>query len=310
MNNLRSTQTAPGVGLQTFSSTIAGLWSCMRPSQWVKNGFVLSALLFSGNLFHPVLALHALIAVAAFSAAASGVYLWNDSVDWRQDLAHPEKSKRPIPSGMLSPATARLWGLILIATALLSSFLVLKPACGWILSAYVLMNVAYTFGLKHVAILDIMFIAVGFVLRVILGAAAINVTSSQWLLMCTFLLALFLGIAKRRQELVTMGGDHANHRRVLSDYDLSWLDQAASIVAGATIVAYALYTMAPETKARFGSENLIFTLPFVVYGILRYLYIMQKTSEAGNPTKALLFDRHLLGCVLGWIAACGSIIYL
>jgi 4-hydroxybenzoate polyprenyltransferase len=280
----------------------------MRPSQWIKNGFVLIPLIFSSNLNQPSLALREMLVFAAFCLVASGVYLWNDGLDWKSDLAHPDKRTRPIPSGQLSAGVALTLGPLFVLAGI---------AAGWLfgvttvalLASYAAINVLYSLSLKHWAIVDLMCIAVGFVLRVGAGAAAIHVEASHWLLMCTFLLALFLGIAKRRQEIVLLAGDSSRHRRVLDHYMVPWLDQAGTIVAAATIVAYALYTVAPETQARFGTDHLIYTLPFVIYGILRYLKLVHDEEQTGNPTGALLTDKPLLTCLAGWILACAWIIY-
>lgn len=295
-------------GAEAGRSTIRGLLECMRPAQWIKNGFVLAPLVFSANLNRPLLVWREFLAVALFCAAASGVYLWNDSVDWKSDLAHPEKRLRPIPSGRLNPWVAATFGSLLLASALLSAFL-LNRTTGLLLSGYIALNFLYSFWWKHVSILDLMCIAVGFVFRVMAGASAIEVQASHWLLMCTFLLALFLGIAKRRHEVVTLERESSKHRRVLLDYELAWLDQAATLLSGATVVAYALYTVSPDTQARFGTDALIYTLPFVVFGILRYLQLTHAGGRTGNPTAALLSDRLLIGCLAGWVLTCALVIY-
>jgi len=293
---------------RTSVFTIAGLIRCMRPAQWIKNGFVLVPLVFSNKLTSPPLALREVLVFAAFCLVASGIYLWNDGLDWKSDLAHPDKRTRPIPSGQLSAAFALAFGPVLVLAGI-GAGLALGVWTFVLLASYAAINVFYSVSLKHVAIVDLMCIATGFVLRVGAGAAAIEVEASHWLLMCTFLLALFLGIAKRRQEIVLLAGDSARHRRVLDHYTVPWLDQAGTIVAAATIVAYALYTVAPETQARFGTDRLIYTLPFVIYGILRYLRLVQDEERAGNPTGALLTDRPLLTCLGGWILVCAWIIY-
>ena len=295
-----------GIGLATQA---AGLLEAMRPAQWIKNGFVLAPLIFSSNLAATTPLVRALLAVATFCLAASGVYLWNDSLDWRADLVHPDKRSRPIPSGRLSVAMALASGSVFLGAALAMAFS-LNPATGLLLSIYVGLNLLYSVWLKHAPIVDLMCIALGFVLRVMAGSAAIGVIASHWLLMCTFLLALFLGVAKRRQEVVKLAGDSARHRSVLVNYTLPWLDQASTLVAGATVVAYALYSVAPETQARFRTDHLIYTLPFVLFGILRYLQLVHEGDRTGNPTGALLTDKQLLGCVSLWVLACVAIIYL
>jgi 4-hydroxybenzoate polyprenyltransferase len=300
-----ATQQSTAIG----ASTLVGLLESMRPVQWMKNAFVLAPLIFSGNLANSELGLKALAAFVAFSIAASGIYLWNDSLDWRSDLNHPEKRRRPIPSGRLSPALATICGSVLLLTAVSSSFLLNWPS-GLLLCGYVVLNALYSTWLKHVAIVDLMCIALGFVMRVMNGAAAISVECSHWLLMCTFLLALFLAIAKRRQELVALPGNSVTYRRVLTNYSVAWLDQAATLVSGSAVVAYALYAVSSETQQKFGTDRLIYTLPVVVFGILRYLHLTHTGDQAGNPTSALLTDKQLLVCVAGWVLVCTAIIYL
>jgi len=293
----------------TGSSSFTGLVECMRPVQWIKNGFVLAPLIFSKYLTDLGMDLRALAAFAAFCMAASAIYLLNDSLDWRADRNHPEKSRRPIPSGRLSPQVAATSGVVLAVGAVLIAFAI-NWITGWVVLGYALLNSLYSLRLKHVAIVDVMCIAIGFVLRVEGGGAAIGVTCSHWLLMCTFLLALFLGIAKRRQELATPSLDGSGtHRRVLSTYSMAWLDQALTLVGGAAVVSYALYAVSAETIARFGTDRLIYTLPFVVFGILRYLHMVHSSNQTGNPTSALIADKQLLGCVMGWVAVCAGVIY-
>ncbi len=290
-------------------SGLAALLECMRPVQWLKNGFVLAPLVFSSNLAEPQFLFRALAAFGVFCLSASGIYLWNDVFDWRSDLKHPEKCRRPIPSGRLAPGIALTAGSILLIAALAWGFTLNRPT-GFVVSSYVAVSLSYSLFLKHTAIVDLMCIALGFVFRVVTGSTAIGVSPSHWLLMCTFLLALFLGIAKRRQEIVTLNAASGQHRRVLADYSLPWLDQAGTIVSGATVVAYALYTVSPETQARFHTDHLIYTLPFVLFGILRYLHMIHNGDRTGNPTSALIADRQLLLCVAGWFLACTGIIYL
>jgi 4-hydroxybenzoate polyprenyltransferase len=294
----------------TGSSTFAGLIECMRPVQWIKNGFVLAPLIFSRNLTDPAMDLRALAAFASFCLAASAIYLLNDSLDWRADRNHPAKQRRPIPSGRLSPQVAAASGVVLAVAAVLSAFLI-NRATGWVVLGYALLNSLYSLRLKHVAIVDMVCISVGFVLRVEGGGVAIDVACSHWLLMCMFLLALFLAIAKRRQEAGIPSLDAAGtHRPVLATYHVAWLDQAATLVGGAAVVSYALYAVSPETLARFGTDRLIYTLPFVVFGILRYLHMVQASDLTGNPTSALIADKQLLACVSGWVAVCAAVIYL
>jgi 4-hydroxybenzoate polyprenyltransferase len=290
-------------------STFAALLECARPIEWVKNSFVLAPLLFSTHLNQGELVLSGLMACIAFCLAASGIYLWNDLVDWRADLAHPEKKTRPIPSGRLSVATAAISGTLILISGVAVGLRINAPT-GLLLCSYVGVNLLYSRWLKHVPILDFMCIALGFVLRVLAGATAVHVQPSHWLLMCTFLLALSLAVAKRRQELVMLDKNSSNHRRVLDHYSLPWLDQVGTALAGATIVAYALYTVSLETQERFGTDRLIYTLPFVIYGILRYLHLVHTSDRTGNPSRLLVSDRPLLICVSVWALICTAIIYL
>ncbi len=290
------------------NASLMALIEAMRPAQWVKNAFVLSPLIFSGKLGSSSHYGSAAGVLTAFCFVASGVYLWNDTLDWKSDTNHPEKKNRPIPSGRLSPPYAAMAGTTAATAGLALAYLVNLPT-GLLLTAYLVLNVLYSLWLKHVIIVDLLCIACGFVIRVVAGATAIHVAFSHWLLMCTFLIALFLGIAKRRQELVVLEAGSGKHRRVLDDYKLAWFDQAATLVSASALVSYALYSVAPETQARFGTDKLIYTLPFVVFGILRYLHMAHSGDRTGNPTDALVTDRPLLICVAGWILACAVIIY-
>ncbi len=281
----------------------------MRPAQWLKNGFVLSPLVFAGKLLDSHLVVKEMLAFGAFCLAASGVYLWNDALDWRNDLRHPAKRIRPIPSGRLSTTAAALWGLVLLSAGILIAAS-LNSRTSLVVGCYAVVQVLYCLWLKHILILDLMCIAVGFTLRVLAGATAIEVEASHWVLICTFLLALVLGIAKRRLEIVLLAENSAEHRPVLLNYTLPWLDQAGTMLSGATVVAYALYAVSPETQAKFGSDRLIYTLPFVIYGILRYQYLAHAGEQTGDPTAALLTDRPLLACILAWAITCAAIIYL
>lgn len=294
---------------RTARSQTGAVVEGMRPQQWVKNGFVLLPLIFAGKLLSPEVVTRGLAALAAFSLTASGVYLLNDVADWRADLAHPSKKSRPIPSGRLATSVAAMWGLLLLIAGIALGFAISRPT-GFLIAAYVLVQILYTQYIKHVMILDLMCISTGFVMRVLAGSTAVQVKPSHWLLICTFLLSLFLGVGKRRQETERLGRDSARSRPVLLAYNLPWLDQVATALSGATVLAYALYTVAPETEARFGSDRLMYTLPFVVYGILRYLHLMRSGDQTGNPAEALLRDWPLISCVSGWAVTCAAIIYL
>jgi 4-hydroxybenzoate polyprenyltransferase len=279
----------------------------MRPEQWLKNGFVLAPVVFSGLVGDADAWLRTILAVVAFCAASSAVYLVNDVIDREADRSHPIKQSRPIASGEVSVATALVVAVILVAAAVGISLWL----GGWfpaVLVAYIVLVLLYSAVLKRVVFLDVLVVAAGFVLRVVGGAVAIHVPVSRWILVVAYLLALYLALGKRRSELVLLGGDAGNHRAVLGHYTLPMVDQAISVVLGATVLAYALYTVAPDTVAKVGSEGLLATVPIVLYGLFRYLYLLHKHELGGSPTRALLTDRPLLVCVVIWLAVAAWVI--
>jgi 4-hydroxybenzoate polyprenyltransferase len=280
------------------------LLRALRPSQWTKNAVVLAAYFFArwdaGQQaqvvgWRPLLA--ALEAAALFCLASSAVYLVNDVCDVEADRAHPQKRLRPVAAGTLSPAAALGAAALLLAVSLAGAWRV-RPAFTGLLAAYLALQGAYMLGLKRLAFVDVFVIAGGFVLRATAGALALDVRLSPWLLLCTFLLALFLALCKRRHEKLLLEGDEAKHRAALGGYDRRTLDQALAITGGATIVCYAMYTLSRETVERFGTDRLGLTIPFVVFGILRYLDLVYRRDEGGRPEKVLLTDRVLLATVL------------
>jgi 4-hydroxybenzoate polyprenyltransferase len=280
----------------------------MRPSHWVKNLFLFAALIFSGRLLYLGDFLLTLVGFALFSLGSSGIYLLNDIADIEKDRLHPEKCHRPIPSGQLSVTTAAFAATILLLLASIGSFFI-DYHFGIVAVAYILTNIAYSFYLKNVVILDVMSIAISFVLRVVGGAAIIGVPSSEWLILCTLLLSLFLGFAKRRHELLVLEEKATDHRAVLEHYSPYFLDQMTAIVTASTVMSYALYTISDETVRKFHTKSLIYTVPFVLYGIFRYLYLVHKKEGGGNPTKILLTDVPLILNVLAWVLVCAYIIY-
>ncbi len=279
----------------------------MRPEQWLKNGFVLAPIVFSGLVGDPDAWLRTLLAVVAFCAASSAVYLVNDVIDREADRSHPIKKSRPIASGEISVTTALAVAVVLAAVAIAIAVWL----GGWfpaVLIAYITLVLLYSAVLKRAVFLDVLVVAAGFVLRVVGGAVAINVPVSSWILVVAYLLALYLALGKRRSELVLLGGEAGNHRVVLGHYTLPMVDQAISVVLGATVLAYALYTVAPDTVAKVGSEGLLATVPIVLYGLFRYLYLLHKHELGGSPTRALLTDRPLLICVVIWLAVAALVI--
>jgi 4-hydroxybenzoate polyprenyltransferase len=279
----------------------------VRPHQWIKNLVVLAALAFSKHLFEADAFLRAALAFAVFCALAGAAYLVNDLVDLEQDRQHPVKRRRPIASGVLPAAAARAAALALVALALAASVW-LGRGFALVAVAYLLLTLAYSLALKNHVILDVLAIAIGFVLRAIAGALAIEVRFSDWLLVCTILLALFLALAKRRHELVSLE-DAAGHRRILKEYSPYLLDQMIAVVTASCLTAYAFYTLAPETVEKYRTERLSWTIPFVIYGIFRYLYLVHRKDQGGSPTEVLLADRPLLAAVALWAVVVIAIVY-
>jgi len=280
----------------------------LRPSQWTKNLIIFGALGLSLRLTDPVSVLRSVAAFVIFCALSGVVYLINDVADREQDRQHPVKKMRPIASGDLSPGTALTAAAVLSAIALAASF-ALRPEFGVAAAAYLALFVVYTRSLKHIVVLDVMTIAIGFVLRAVAGGLVISVHVSNWLLVCTMLGALFLGLAKRRHEMTLLAGGAGGHRRILEEYDPYLLDQMIGVVAAATMVAYIIYCASPETHAYFGTEWMVLTTPFPIYGLFRYLYLVHRKAGGGSPSDMLLEDRPLLACVLLWGITSVLIIY-
>ncbi len=274
----------------------------LRPHQWVKNGFVFVGLLF-GNAWHDERTVFAAVAVfLAFCLVSSAVYVLNDLVDREQDRQHPEKRHRPLASGTVSVRAALAAAAVCLGGGVAAGLAVGGPPAA-ILGAYVVLNLAYSLGLKHVVVLDVFLIAAGFMLRLLAGTVGIGIAPSRWLVLCGLMLTLFLGFAKRRAELNALLAASAGHRRVLEHYTPAMLDQFTSVAAAATVIAYSLYTVSPETIAIHGTGWLIATVPFVLYGLLRYLFLLHRRNGGGDPTRDLLRDPHLLVAFLCWVAS-------
>lgn len=283
----------------------------MRPIQWVKNVFVVVPLIFSKNLFNVSLFSQSFLTFLSFCMAASSIYIVNDIADRKLDIIHPVKKTRPIASGEVSIGA----GLVTSAVLLILSFLLLSlgrvPLGSWLaISTYVVVNLFYSFALKKVVLIDVFVIAVGFILRILAGGYAIDVKISSWLIMTTLFIAIFLGIAKRRSEFVQMEGSSSETaRKVLADYDLSLIDQILSVSAASVIITYALYTVSERTVHAFGTEALIFTTIFVVYGIFRYLYLIHKMGLGENPTGVILADKPMIINIVFYVMSLVAIIY-
>ncbi|MFO7889305.1 MAG: decaprenyl-phosphate phosphoribosyltransferase [bacterium] len=280
----------------------------LRPRQWTKNVLLFAGLIFSRNLFHTPLLIKTLEGFVCFCALSGSLYLLNDLLDVEQDRKHPEKSKRPLASGQLSVKTVVISAVILSGFALIWAF-VIDTDFGYVAVSYFLLIVGYTLWFKNIVILDVIIIAIGFVLRAIAGAEIIDVTISSWLLMCAIFLALFLGLCKRRHELLIMGDSAESHRRILGEYSTALLDQMISVATASTVIAYAFYTTAPVTIEKFGTRNLILTLPFVLYGIFRYLYLVHRKKLGGSPELILLKDTSTIVNIFLYIVSVGVIIY-
>jgi 4-hydroxybenzoate polyprenyltransferase len=275
----------------------------LRPQQWVKNLFLFAGLIFSRS-FHQFSNIRTeLFAFASFCLLSSGIYIINDLADLQADKLHPIKFQRPIAAGRVNRNAAAMIAVLLIAVSLVAARYIGR----WFFIAalvYLAMMVIYSLKIKEVVILDVFFVAFGYVLRAVAGALAIRVEISSWLLLCTLLLALFLVISKRRAEIVSLGPDASRHRKILGQYNLGFLDQMIAIVSSACIVSYCLYTMASETVAKFHTHNLIFTVPFVIYGIFRYLFLTYRGARTDQPEKAVFTDLPILLCLALWIGTC------
>jgi 4-hydroxybenzoate polyprenyltransferase len=280
----------------------------MRPSQWMKNVFIFAGLIYSKNLYDLSLLVKVTTGFVLFSIIASSIYLFNDIKDREKDKAHPEKCNRPLAAGQLTVQSAYVASSSLALIGLACSFL-LDTTFFLVVLCYFLMNIVYSTKIKDMVILDVMFIAFGFVLRVIAGTVLAGVRPSDWLVLCTIMLSLYLGFSKRRHELAIMDTDASNHRKVLEEYNITFLDQMISVATACTVLSYSLYTIAEETVARFGTKNLVFTIPFVIYGVYRYLYLIHGKKMGGNPTSLVLNDYPLLLDIIGWIATTMFIIY-
>jgi len=280
----------------------------LRPDQWTKNLIVFAAIIFARRLLDPAALALASAAFLIFCALSGVVYLINDVADREADRVHPVKSRRPIASGALSPTAALAWAVVLSAAALAAAF-ALKPLFALVAAAYLTLFVLYSLWLKHMVVLDVMSIAIGFVLRAVAGGVIIGVPISDWLLVCTMLGALFLGLAKRRHELTLLAAGAKAHRKILEEYDPYLLDQMIGVVAAATMVAYIIYCASPETHTNLGTNLLVLTTPFPVYGLFRYLYLVHRKQGGGSPSDMLLEDRPLFACVALWGVVVVMIIY-
>jgi len=281
----------------------------LRPAQWTKNIFIFAAFIFSRKFFEGTLLLKTLGAFVVFCVLSSSLYLLNDVMDLEEDKFHPKKSQRPIASGRVGKGEAL--GLCIVLSLLgLAAAYFLNVNFFIAGLVYVFLQLAYSLKLKHVVILDIFIIAAGFIIRVVAGGLVIEVPLSSWLLICTTLLALFLALSKRRHELVLLEDEASSHRPILKEYSAYLLDQMISVVTASTLMAYCLYTISEETVQKFGTKNLLYTTPFVLYGIFRYLYLVHQKRKGGSPEEIIIRDKPLMISIALWIGSVMVILYL
>jgi 4-hydroxybenzoate polyprenyltransferase len=293
--------------IRARGAALPPLIRAMRPLQWSKNSLVFAALLFDRRVFQFDRLWHSLTAALVFCAVSSAIYLVNDIRDVEQDRHHPRKRFRPIPAGEVSVGQAARVATVLLLSGLVAAFAV-RIEFAAVIIAYIALMIAYSYGLKRMVILDVFAIAAGFVLRAAGGALAISVPISPWLYVCTALGALFIGFGKRRNEIVTLEAAAGQHRANLDDYSLPMLDQIIAIVSAAMLISYSLYTFdAANVK---DSRAMMLTIPFVAYGLFRYLYLIYRRGEGGSPEVLLIKDPGLISCIVGWVATSLVILYL
>ena len=305
--------TVPGASMSQIEasarrSLALNLLISLRPGQWTKNFAVFAALVFAEKLFDVKAIALSVAAFIVFCALSGVVYLVNDIADRRSDREHPLKRRRPIASGALPVPVAAAAATIIGIVALAAAFS-LGWSLGLVAAGYVALQALYSGPLKHIVIIDVLALSIGFVLRAAAGAVAIDVRISHWLFVCTILLAMFLALAKRRHELVLLADGAASHRPILGEYSPYLLDQMIGVVTASTLIAYIFYTISPETTEKFGTDLLGLTIPFPLYGIFRYLYLVHRREGGGSPAELLINDRPLLACVMLWVAAVVVLIY-
>jgi 4-hydroxybenzoate polyprenyltransferase len=295
------------------SLMILTLIKLMRPRQWTKNLIIFVAIIFAGRAFVPADAFRAAAGFVIFCFLSSSVYILNDVVDAEHDRRHPDKKNRPIAAGRISRGAAAAWFVVFAAASLSGSFYALGWKFGACAVIYFVINVLYSFGVKKVVIVDCITIALGFVIRAIAGIYAIvaePVHVSEWLLICTFFLALFLAFSKRRGEITELSNGATAHRPALAAYSPKLLDEMIAVTTASSVMSYSLYTIWPGTVERLGTKNMIYTIPFVVYGIYRYLYLIHKKGEGAKPTAILLTDRPIQVDLVLYVATVFAILYL
>ena len=290
---------------------IKELIKLIRPNQWIKNTIIFAAVIFSKNFFNLLYLERALIGFGIFCIASGAVYIFNDIADAEQDKKHPEKSKRPIASGKVSISIAYIYFSIMAVVALILSYLYVNNHFGNVVLLYLITNILYSLILKKIAILDVVVLSMNFVFRAIAGVYAIAPTLefSTWLVICTFFLSLFIALSKRRGEIVLLEGRAEGHRRSLKDYSVKLLDEMIAVVTASTVMSYTLYTISSLTIQKFGTVNLVYTIPFVVFGIFRYLYLIHIQKAGGSPTRLVYKDKPLMINIILWVITAMVILY-
>jgi 4-hydroxybenzoate polyprenyltransferase len=291
------------------TNKFVAVFKLLRVYQWTKNILVLAALVFAEQVFVPGQLIKSLYALGAFCLAASAMYVLNDIMDVNRDRAHPEKKWRPLARGTVAMPVAWIIFVLLTATAAGLSWWI-RPEFFLALLFYVAVTTGYSLGLKNVIIIDTLIVAIGFVVRAMAGAIALDVVFSNWLVVCTLFLALFLALSKRRHEITVLEEDARHHRQVLHHYSVHYLDQLILIMASGALLTYTIYTCSPEVVNRFGTDKLYMTIPFVVYGLFRYLFLVHHRTDGGDPSRTLIKDIPLGLTVLSWGLTCCAIIYL
>ncbi len=284
---------------------VKAIFQLMRPKQWIKNFFVFAAIIFSGKFFNENILYLNIITFILFCLTSSSIYVLNDIVDIEKDRCHPDKKRRPLPSGRVSLKTAAILDIIIVLFVTYFSYKMLSIKILSILAIYMVINVFYSFKLKNVVIIDVMIITFGFVLRVESGSLATGVQVSPWLFLCTILLALFLALNKRRSEIITLKDRSGSHRKILEEYSVEMLDKMLIIVTPSILMAYCLYTFSSVQ-----SKTMIFTIPFVLYGIFRYEYLVDKKNVGGKPEDVFGKDIPFLINIILWVISVLTIIYL
>ncbi len=298
-----------GESTLTLGRRLVYLLRTMRPKQWTKNGFVLVGLIFDGKLLDLPLALTALATLLCFCVVSSSVYILNDLIDIERDRGHPRKRLRPLASGLLDPVFAKAAMVFLGAVGIIGAGLI-DVYVGLTLAAYLILNVGYCVYLKNLVIIDVMMIAVFFVLRVVAGAVAVEVSAfSPWLYICVSLLALFIGFGKRRHEIILLKDAASDHRTSLKQYNQPYLDQIIGVVTTSGLISYTFYSFEAETALAAPSQMMI-TVPLIVFVVFRYLYLIHVEERGGAPDDLLFADRPLLVAVILWVLSVVAVIYV